>query len=485
MKFEITHKYLKKMDRYVFFVCSRMVEEMERVRKLMGIEKFPKKLIENFHGKMGEEVSFYMDDKEICFVGYGKKKDCDISNLFHVFGKLGKKMQDDKKKTWIELVGLKVEDVENEVIGFILGNYEFGKYKTNEENKKKGEGRVYFYLKNRKMDEKVRSAMEMAFEQNEVRSLINEPANILNSQVYVNYIRKHKHANVKMRVLEEKQLKKEGLNLILAVNAGSKNPAKMVILEYCSSAKEKKEKSVCLVGKGVMFDTGGYNLKTGDFADMKEDMAGSAIVFGMMNLIAEMKWKGRYVGILPIVENMVDGRATRPGDVVKSYNGKTVEITDTDAEGRLILADAIAYTENYKPKMILDVATLTGSAAYIFGNKATAIMGYRNGLIHELKEMGEKYHEHMWDLPMWEEYLELTKSQIADYKNLTTTAHAGAIMGGAFLYHFVPKEYKDIQWVHMDIAGVDYLPTDTITRSQGATAESFSTIFHFLQKMQK
>lgn len=479
MKYEVTIQLLKKMDTYIFFLCTDLKSEFERICKMMKIEKIPKKMMEDFKGEKGEEKSFYMDDKEILFIGYGKKKKCEIDNVYSIFGHLGKRYYGSSKRVWIECIGEKGYEYEKEVTEFILGNYKFDKYLEKEEKEKEKEGKIHFFTKKRKFVNDLKMGVDEALEQNIVRTLINEPPNILNTNKYVDFIKKNIEKNIKMRVLNERDLKKEGLNLILAVNQGSKNPPKMVILEYVSEAKYKKEKSICLVGKGVMFDSGGYNLKTSDFSDMKEDMAGSAIVYGLMNLLSKMKVKGRFVGILPLVENMIDGGATRPGDIIKSYSGKTVEIIDTDAEGRLILADGIAYTEKYNPKLVIDIATLTGSAAYIFGNKATAMMGYKNRIIEKMKNIGERYKEHFWELPMWEEYIELTKSDIADYKNLTHTAHAGAIMGGAFLYNFLPKK-KDIEWIHLDIAGVDYLKSETPTRYMGATAESFQTLFHFL-----
>ncbi len=478
MKYEVTTQILKKMDTYIFFVCSDMKSEFERITKMMKIEKIPKKMVEEFKGEKGEEKVFYMDDKEVIFIGYGKKKKCEIENLYSIFGHLGKRYYKTSKRIWIECIGDHDYEYEKEVSEFILGNYKFDKYLEKDEKEGK-EGKIHFYTKKRRYIEKLKMGIEEALEQNRVRNLINEPGNKLNTTKFVDYMKKNLEDGIKMKVLHEKDLKKEGLNLILAVNQGSKNPAKMVILEYISDAKYKKEKSICLVGKGVMFDSGGYNLKTNDFSDMKEDMAGAAIVYGLMNLLSKMKIKGHFVGILPLVENMIDGGATRPGDIIKSYNGKTVEIIDTDAEGRLILADGIGYTEKYDPKLVIDIATLTGSAAYIFGNKATAMMGYKNPIIEKMKNIGERYKEHFWELPMWEEYVELTKSEVADYKNLTSSAHAGAIMGGAFLYNFVPK-MKDIEWIHLDIAGVDYIKSESSTRYMGATAESFQTLFHFL-----
>ena len=484
MSYVCTTQYLKKMDMYIFFVCQDVKKELERIAKLMKIPKLPKKLIEGFHGKLGEEKTFYMDDKEILFVGYGKKKICKKDELYDLYGSLGKRLAKDGKKIWIDVVIGTDNEVENQIVGWILGEYSFDKYKKKNEETKK-ENNISFYAKNKKVKDVIQHAIQEAIVQNQTRDLINEPANLLNSVEYVKYMKKHLHSKIKMRVLNDNELKKQGLNLILAVNSGSANPANLIILEYTSDLKYKKSPSICLIGKGVMFDTGGYSIKGGDFSDMKEDMAGSAIVYGVMNMIASNQFKGRYVGIMPIVENMVDAKATRPGDIIRSYNGKTVEITDTDAEGRLILADAIAYSENYNPKVIIDVATLTGAAAHMFGNKATAIMGTGNEMIHYVKKTGEDVKEHMWDLPMWEEYVDLTKSTVADYKNLTYSAGAGAIMGGAFLSNFVPLKEKNIQWIHMDIAGVDFLASPTSTRSAGALAGGFRTILHLANDLQE
>ncbi len=496
MRYEITNKLLKKMDIYIFFVCSDLKSELERIQKLMGIEKIPKKMLEEFKGKENEQKKLYLDDKEVIFIGYGNKNKrnnsvkCDMNKLYNIFGHLGKQLNSgeyEDRKIWIDVVmnnkngkngKMKKNDdilVENQLISFMLGAYKFDKYK--EGSKRERESKIYFYIKNKIMKNKMEMAMREAETQNEIRDLINEPANILNTEMYLKYLKKHVNKKIKMKVLNDKELRKQGLNLILAVNAGSANPAKMIILEYVSDPSFRKSKSICLIGKGVMFDTGGYNIKGGDFTSMKSDMTGSAIVYGVMNLLAENKIKGRYVGLMPLVENMIDGRATRPGDIVVSYSGKTVEITDTDAEGRLILADAMAYAGNYNPKVVIDIATLTGSASVTFGDKSGVIMGYRNGLIYKTKEIGEEVHEHMWDMPMWEEYVELTRSSVADYKNYTENAHAGAIMAGAFLSNFVPKN-KDIEWLHMDIAGIGFLDNATHIRHDGGLAGGFRTLYH-------
>lgn len=491
IKFEYTNLLLKKMDRYVFFLCSDVKKDLIRIQKLLNIEKIPKKLIEGFNGKIGDEKILYLDDKEVYFLGYGKNNKCDESTLYNIMGSMGRSFSSsDKniKKTWIELIGDEESSIQNQIIGFILGIYNFDEYKSNKESFKRKENKYYFYTKKKKLKELVEKSINEGKMQNRVRDLINEPANELNSKKYIEYMKKNLNKKVKCKILGESELKKKGLNLILAVNAGSKNPCYLVILEYISSKDYQKEKPICLVGKGVMFDSGGMNIKLHDFSDMKEDMAGSAIMYGIINLLAENNIKGRYMAFLPIVENMVDAKSTHPGDIIKSYSGKTVEIIDTDAEGRLILADAINYTKNYNPKMIIDIATLTGGVSSILGNKGSIVVGTKNDSIAKIKEIGDKNHEHMWDLPMWEEYIDLTKSNIADVKNLSAEAHASTVMAAAFLYNFLPdnnEKNKNIDWIHIDNASTDFLSSNTSTRCAGGTGEGFRTIYNYIVKMCK
>ncbi len=368
INFEYTNKLLKKMDRYVFFLCSDVKKDLIRIQKLLNIEKIPKKLVEDFKGKIGDEKILYLDDKEIYFLGYGKNDKCDEKTLYNILGSLGRNFNGSSvKNTWIELIGKEESSLQNQIIGFLLGIYSFEKYKSNKkDNKKNNIQKYYFYHKNKKFNNLIEKTINEGLMQNRVRDLINEPANELTSTKYVQYIKSNLNKKVKCKVLNENELKKKGLNLILAVNAGSKNPCYLVILEYTSSKEYEKEKPICLVGKGVMFDSGGLNIKLHDFSDMKEDMAGSAIMYGIINLLAENQIKGKYMAFLPIVENMVDAKSTRPGDIIKSYSGKTVEIIDTDCEGRLLISDAINYTKNYNPKILLKV--------YLFSHLITMMM---------------------------------------------------------------------------------------------------------------
>ena len=454
-------------------------------KKNKNINKFnniPKIFFKDFTEKNNKtkEKIFYDKKFSVHFYLYENEE-----YIHKLFGIIGKNIRNDNKKTFVFLYSNNEESIKTQVINFLLGYYNFDKYKT-DSNKKLND--VYFYHSKKSYKKIIEDSMYIATVQNEIRSLINMPANLLNSIVYTKYIKDNISKKIKIKIYDENKLKKIGCNLILGVNAGSKYPAKLIILEYKNKDKDKKKdknkdknnKPIVLIGKGVMFDSGGLSIKLGDFSDMKTDMTGSAIVYGTLKLLEHFNVKGHFIGLLPIVENMVDANSTRPGDILKAYNGKTVEITDTDAEGRLIMADALAYAKNYNPYLCIDIATLTGQAAKIFGSKAGVVMGNNNKLTQDIIIAGNKNKERLWELPMWEEYVELTKSKIADYKNLSYGVSAGTIMAGAFLSNFVPEKAN---WLHLDIAGIDFLYSNTSNRFSGATSQSLRTLFTFLSEI--
>jgi leucyl aminopeptidase len=283
---------------------------------------------------------------------------------------------------------------------------------------------------------------------NLIKDLINMPANELYPKKLANIIFKDSiKSKFKCTIFNENKIKKLKLNTILSVSQGSKYEPQFIILEY----KQNNNKPILLVGKGVTFDTGGISLKTDDFSDMKTDMTGAAVVFGIIRTIAKLNINTNIVAILPIVENMVSKNATRPGDIITSYSGKTIEITDTDAEGRLILADALSYgIKHFKPREIIDIATLTGAAENITNGVTSMIMGNNNILINNLINSGLNTEEFLWQLPLWKIFIDRTKSDIADIKNYSFEHSAGSIMGGAFLANFV--DYN-IPWAHIDLSG--------------------------------
>ena len=469
----------KKHDVYIFVLCDNYKINVNNIKKLLNIDKIPKKMFNDFHFKESFHKVLYTDKYEIIFYGIPKEKKCSNESLFNTFGIIGKSMNQSNylnKNICISLVGEDKNIIYNQIVSYILGNYQYNELKT---NKTVNNSHTCFYHKKKDMNKVIKMSIYQATVQNEVRSLINQPVNILNSKKYISYIQKNINKNVKVKVLDESKLMKLGCNLILSVNKGSTNKCAMVILEY---KNKKEDKPIVLIGKGVMYDTGGYNLKLGDMSDMKSDMTGSAIVYATIKLLCENNIEGHFIGILPIVQNDIDGNATKPGDIVKSYIGKTVEISDTDAEGRLILADGLGYARNYNPYLCIDVATLTGQASAIFGDKSTVIMGNNNKYIQKMIKKGMDNNEKIWELPIWQEYIEMTQSKIADLRNYSKETKAGAIMGGAFLHNFIPNKSN---WIHLDIAGVSYLENETNSRITGGTGEILRTLYDFLINIDK
>jgi len=466
-----------KVDLYVFVICSNFKKNIEYIKKILKIDKLPKKLLEDIKLNTNFEKTLYLDNYEILLYGLSSENKCNNENLYHVFGNIGKNMYSKNKNALIHLVDSDEIVIKNQIISYILGYYYFTDFKSNSTN---NNNISYFYSPKKKLKNIINNSIYEAIIQNEIRSLINTPANILTSTSYSKYIKNNIDENIKIKILTENDLKKLGCNLILGVNQGSKNKAMMVILEYKNNPIP--DKTIALVGKGVMFDSGGYNIKHGDFSDMKNDMTGSAVVYGIFKLLSKFNVRGHFIGLLPLVENMVDSNSIRPGDILTAYNGKTVEIIDTDAEGRLIMADALAYSAKYKPYMCIDIATLTGQAVAIFDSKSSVIMGNNNKYIRKMIDAGIQNNEKIWELPMWKEYVDLTKSNIADFKNYTYEAKAGTIMAGAFLSNFIPEK---VNWLHLDIAGVDNLKHDTAMRHYGASGEILRSVFYFIQNINK
>ena len=284
---------------------------------------------------------------------------------------------------------------------------------------------------------------------------------------------------VKIKVLGEKEMKKLGMNALLTVNKGSSNPPKLIIIEY----KNGKGPFTAILGKGITFDTGGINIKpTGYIEDMKMDMGGAAAVLGTMKAIAEMNVKKNVLGVIPICENMINGSATRPGDIVTAYNGKTIEVKNTDAEGRLILADALAYTEDkYKPKTMIDLATLTGSVIIGLGYYVSGMVTNNDELGRKLEESGNASYDRVWKLPFFEEYQDDMDGDITDLKNLSGKADpraGGAITAAVFLSKFVEKS----SWAHIDIAGTAYLKEPRTYHQKYATGAGVRILTYYLLK---
>ncbi len=296
------------------------------------------------------------------------------------------------------------------------------------------------------------------------RDLNNEPANIMNPPRLASEAKKlAAERKLGCKVFGLAQLKKLNMNGILAVNQGSVTPPVLIVMEY---GKEHKDKgTVCLVGKGVTFDTGGISIKPAKgMEEMKYDKSGAIAVIATLGLAADLQLPLHIVGLTPAVENNVANDPQRPGDIIRMHNGKTVEVMNTDAEGRLILADALSYCGKFKPMAIIDAATLTGMCHHTFGDKTCGILGTDQKLIDAIQKAGEKVGERCWQLPLWEEYGECIKSHHSDLRN-TGDGYAGTITAAMFLKEFVPAKTP---WVHLDIAGTAWCTKDRFDCPKGA-----------------
>jgi leucyl aminopeptidase len=269
-----------------------------------------------------------------------------------------------------------------------------------------------------------------------------------------------------------------GMGAFRAVAKGSREPAYVTIIEH-APPDVANEPPLVLVGKGITFDSGGISLKPSDKMDaMKQDMAGAAAVLGTFEALGQLKTKRRVVGILPCTENMPDGQAYKPGDVIRTLSGITVEIVSTDAEGRLIMADVLAYSERYKPAAIVDIATLTGACITALGSQVGGLMGNHEALREALREIGMQVGEKLWPLPLWELYLDPLKSDVADFKNVGDR-RGGAIAAGIFLEQFVPP---GVPWAHLDIAGPAWSEKDVSTCARGATGFGVRILIELIRR---
>ncbi|MBI1887344.1 MAG: leucyl aminopeptidase [Nitrosomonadales bacterium] len=278
------------------------------------------------------------------------------------------------------------------------------------------------------------------------------------------------HKSIKTTVLEEKDMRKLGMGSFLSVTRGSEQPAKLITLEYHGG--DKKQKPIVLVGKGITFDSGGISLKPGaEMDEMKYDMCGAASVLGTLQAIAEMGLKLNVVGVIPSCENLPSGHATKPGDIVTSMSGQTIEILNTDAEGRLILCDALTYSAKFNPDTVIDIATLTGACVIALGHVASGLFSNEDKLARELLAAGEQTHDRAWQLPLWDDYQPLLDSNFADMQNIGGRA-GGTITAACFLSRFT----KDYRWAHLDIAGTAWKSG----KEKGATGRPVPLLVQYL-----
>ena len=392
-------------------------------------------------------------------IGYETNDLESIDNLYKEVNHIANNINE-TEETILDLSKITDNSLRQNIIDyFILSSYNFKKTDN---------------LKNVKLDDGMPINSIIANVSKECMRLIDMPPNQMNSNTLKNYIIENNLNSVELEILEEDYLIREGYNGILAVNQGSVRPARMIIIRYGNGPNP-----IVLVGKGVIFDSGGINIKMGDFSDMKSDKTGAIYVWGIIKALALSGSKGSFVGVIPLVENMPSSNAFHPGDIYTAKNGKTVEISNTDAEGRIILSDAICWTNiNIKtPSIIIDIATLTGQVGYIFGGFGTALMcnpvakPYANALM----ELGEQTREYIWELPNHRVFKEGLNSYVADICNFKNENKASTINAGMFLTEFLNDD--NIPWIHLDIAGVAF--------NKKPTGVPMKTIYEFCNLLTK
>ncbi len=380
------------------------------------------------------------------------------------------------ERTVVYNINASKEEEQAFVEGMLLGNYQFVKYKK--EGEKTGNSLrqidVYDNDLNEEDLEEIKLVSDAVIF---ARDFVNEPVAYLTAEKFSEEMKAlGERAGAKVEVFNKKKLESLKMGGLLAVNRGSIDPPTFTVFEWKPN-NAINQKPYVFVGKGVVYDTGGLSLKPTNFMDtMKSDMAGGAAVAGAMYAIARAKLPVYVVGLIPATDNRPDGNAYTPGDVITMYDGTTVEVLNTDAEGRMILADALSYAKQYKPELVIDIATLTGAAARAIGPQAMVGMNAKaEDQFSQLSRVGNLVHERIVEFPFWDEYNEQIKSHIADLKNIGGT-EAGAITAGKFLEHFT-----DYPYIHLDIAAPSFLEKKDAYRPKGGTGVGVRLFFEFIK----
>jgi len=442
----------------------------------------------DFKPKAGAVSLLYPDGKiaaeRLLLAGLGKKDDLTPDRLRQAAGKAAPFARNSGAKDIVLVadgLGPDAEEVAQALTeGSVLGLYRFLKYKTNDEN---GRGKEIQAMTLLTENAASRAAMQKGAKTGEViagaavmaRDMVSHPSADMTPTIIAAKAKEiAKHYGMKVQVLERAQMQKLGMGALLGVAAGSVQPPKFIIVEYRRGGKKP---FIALVGKTITFDSGGISIKPAENMDkMKDDMSGGAAVLGAIRTAAELKLPLNIVGLLPATENMPSGSAYKPGDVLHTLSGQTIEVLNTDAEGRLILADALAYACRYKPAVIVDIATLTGACGIALGNEASGMLGNNDAFKQKLREAGEKTGERVWELPLWDAYHDQIKSDIADMKN--TGGRTGSVITAAALLSKFVQKYP---WVHLDIAATSWTEKDRPYTPKGATGVGVRLLTQFLR----
>jgi leucyl aminopeptidase len=449
---------------------------------------------EEFKGDAGETYLLRLTPKgklrasRLLLVGLGDRKEFKPADIAVAAGAATRSLRKSNAKTVAFSLRSDIapsEAAQHAAQGAITSQFELDKYKTKEKNDK-AVSKFIFHVDGAKGGDLklgLNRGNAVGESMNFTRDLANEPPNILTpTEMAVRAQKMSREVGLKCEVLDEARMRKMGMGSLLSVSAGSVQEAKLIVMRYTpTKTTGKKGDLIALVGKGITFDTGGISIKPAEGMEaMKYDMSGGATVIGTMRAIALLKPTVPVLGVVAAVENMPDGGATRPSDVVTAMNGKTVEILNTDAEGRLILADAVAYAEQQGATRIVDMATLTGAVIIALGDQNTGIMGNDQGLVDEIIDLGKEAGENFWQLPLGKEYSKQIKSDIADIKNIGPRGKAGTIMGAVFIQEFIDKA----KWAHLDIAGTAWNDGVRPHQAKGPTGVAVRTLIKLVESAQ-
>ncbi|MBS3114250.1 leucyl aminopeptidase [Candidatus Woesearchaeota archaeon] len=478
----------------------------------------------DFKGEKGEVKTIFVNKniKNIVLVGLGEEEKYSFDVFSSTIADVSKRLRDNSTESFsIHLESFKnsklndKETVEKIALSSLMGLYKFTEYKTKGKDKIKNiKGITIITDSNKKFDSQTIYASVVADAVNKTRDLVNTPPNVATPEYVANYAKElakptkikdfrgtskikdfavqkiqefsrtknpkdfSVKSNLKCTVFDEKQIAKMKMGCFIGVAQGSINKPRLVVLEYYGAGKIQKP--IAIVGKGITFDSGGLNVKPYPFIlNMKDDKGGAVAAMHVIEACSKLKLPVNLVVVAPLCENMIDAASYRPDDVLTAYNKMTVEIRNTDAEGRLVLADALAYAaEQYKPQAIIDIATLTGASMIVLGYAGTPFLSNDSKLGDKIKDASAKSLEKVWELPLWQEYEESIKSDVADVKHISDDGDAGVIIGATFLKNFV----NDIPWVHIDIGTTVWSKVDKGVLTKGATGATVRLLMEMLRE---
>jgi leucyl aminopeptidase len=433
----------------------------------------------------GKKDTHYLAEKNnsmYLFIGLGKTSD--YKTMKTIFRRISSKQKDNFSANVALVIPEQFTEDQTEAMisGLLLGTYDLGHFKSEKKDHPFLDPDFTMNL----VSEKdylgtAKRGIKIAKAQLATYNLVDLPPNTINPKYLANWAKETgEKYGFEVEILGYEASKIAGLGAFLAVGKGSENESQFIIMNYTPKEEVKHIKHIGLVGKGITFDTGGLNIKTAGMVHMKCDMAGGGAVLGAMQLIADLQLPVKVTAIVPCAENAVDGKSFLPSDVIHSYSGHSIEIIDTDAEGRLVLADGLSYLiKNFKPDYIVDIATLTGSSVSTFGYECGALFTNNEEIAKKLQETGDAIGERLWPLPLWDVYKSDIESDIADVKNYSGKAVAGAISAAKFLEYFT-QEHK--AWAHLDIAGVAF-GDDEFAKSKHATAYGVHLLTKFIENL--